>query len=135
MLTEEPDDVVMGEGYSLWLSELERCDDLAPQVMERAKKYVEDHCVKYISVEQETVTAFIQGSEWYELSFKFSDDYVSELYCDCPYPGLCKHAAAVLLILQKLLDRPEFAEAEQFVAVENDFFWEMLSRCRGSVTL
>ena len=135
VLTDEPDDLVVGDGYRLLLNELEISDDLAPQVLARAKEYVEDHCVKYISVEQETVTAFIQGSDWYELNFKLSDGYVSELYCDCPYPGLCKHAAAVLLILRKLLDQPEFTEAEQFVAVENDFFWEMLSRCRGSVTL
>lgn len=135
VLTDEPDDLVVGDGYRLFLNELESSEDLAPQVLERAKEYVKKRCVKYISVERGTVTAFIQGSDWYELNFNLSDDYVSELYCDCPYPGLCKHAAAVLLILRELLDRPEFAEVEQFVAVENDFFWEMLSRCRGSVTL
>lgn len=50
VLTEEPDDVVMGAGYGFWLNELEISDDLTPQVLTRAQEYAEDHCVKYISV-------------------------------------------------------------------------------------
>ena len=42
---------------------------------------------QYICVHGGTGTAFIEGTEWYEVNFMLDGDSMTELYCDCPGRG------------------------------------------------
>ena len=57
---------------------------------------------------------------------------MSDMYCECPYPGLCKHNLAVLITLRELLKK---AEKDEFTAISRGFFLRMLSISKQPITL
>lgn len=129
---EEAPEVVMGEGYCLPLDDFARDDDADEHVMRRALDCCQEGRVRYLSVCGGVGTAFVEGKYWYEVNFRFSGGMVSELYCDCPYPGLCKHALAVLMTLRVMLDR---LDTEDFIAVDRSFFLKTVVAGRQEITL
>ena len=161
---DEEDELVTGEGYEFYLDELEACPDMEPKILARGREYHEEHQVRYLEIRGSSVTAFVQGSKWYEIDLRLENGYVSDLYCDCPYPGLCKHAAAVALLLRELLDvelrdlimadpeAPEELEEretpvakeetevseereERLILIEHSFFMSLLEKRRGEISV
>ena len=120
---EEPPEFVSGEGYSFVLEDFTDDDDVDCVILERALDYCSSGLVRYLSVRDGAGTAFVEGTKWYEVNFRLSDGNVSEMYCDCPYPGLCKHNLAVLLTLRKLLKN---LERESFTAIGSGCFFRLL---------
>lgn len=129
---QEEDEIVMGDGYTLSLNHLRDCDDVEPAVLKRALTYCEEGRVRYLSLENGVGTAFVEGSKWYEVNFRYDGGEVTDVYCDCPYPGLCKHSLAVVLTLQVLLDH---VREENFAAVDRGFFFGTIVSAGQSVTL
>ena len=132
------DEIIVGEGWELSLGALADCPDVTEKILERGKKYAQEHRVKYLTLRRGTGSAWVKGGDWYELQFHLSGSDVTELYCSCPYPGLCKHMVAALLTLKELLELPDLAAASDlpdFTALENEFFWSTLARKRPRITL
>ena len=132
------DDIIVGEGWELGLSDLAACPDVTEKIMERGKKYAREHRVKYLTLRRGAGSAWVEGGNWYDLQFRLSGDDVTELYCTCPYPGLCKHAVAALLTLRELLGLPELencTDLPELTAMENEFFWGALARKRPRITM
>ena len=127
------DEIVEGDGFELSLADLENEPDVRKVILERAKGYVKEKRVKYIRMESGAGKAYVLGGNWYEVEFSLNEDEISGLYCDCPYPGLCKHAMAVLLTIRDQLKAPAFAE--DYAAVENDWFWRFLGKRPQKITL
>jgi len=123
---------VTGLGYSFDLEHFTEDDDIQPEILHRALDYCNEGRVKYLSVRNGVGTAFIEGTAWYEIDFRFEDGRVSEMFCECPYPGLCKHNLAVLITLRELLKK---AEQEEFTALDRNCFLGMLSISRQAITL
>ena len=123
---------VTGLGYSFDLEHFTEDDDIQPEILHRALDYCNEGRVKYLSVRNGVGTAFIEGTAWYEIDFRFEDGRVSEMFCECPYPGLCKHNLAVLITLRELLKK---AEQEEFTALDRNCFLRMLSISRQAITL
>ena len=131
---EEEDTIVCGEGFSAELHDLETCDDLEPVILDRGRSYFKSNRVKYISLKNGQGNAFVRGSSWYKLSFSQSADEVSDIYCDCPYPGMCKHEAALLLALEAL-DKEAESDITDYTAMSRDFFWDLLEKTQQEICL
>lgn len=131
----DEDEYVIGDGYSLQLSDLENSDDLPARILERGEGYYEAGNVGFLSLQDGVVTAYVEGTQWYELEFKLDGDNVTELYCDCPYPGLCKHAIAVLLLLRECLKDQRFSEQQNFTIIRKSMLWSMVEYSREEIVL
>ena len=60
---------------------------------------------------------------------------MTEMYCDCPYPGLCKHLLAAALTVRALVMKGKLQPDEDFVAIDSNRFWNMVARTTKKVTL
>ena len=103
------------------------------KLVEFVLQHVKDSRVRYIHTENGRVQAYVQGGNWYEVELERDGSEIAGLYCDCPYPGLCKHAVAVLLTLRDQLKEPVYDGT--YTAVENDWFWSLLSSRPQRITL
>ena len=133
--TDQDDEIITGEGYELSLHSLESAEDLTDKILERAKAYRKENRVKYLSLQNGAGVSWVRGGDWYELQFNLSGDEITDLYCSCPYPGLCKHAIASLMVLRELRGLPDMEDCSDFSAVENDYFWSILRQRRKPITI
>ena len=132
---EGENEVIFGEGYEIDLSDLESAEDLSDTILERAYEYCNDDNVAYICVRNGIGTAYIEGTSWYEVNFTLEGSVLKEMYCDCPYPGLCKHLAAVAVVLRELNRHREFSLKKDFVVFDRSRFWFIVGRNTKKVTL
>lgn len=129
------DEVIIGEGYELDLFDLEHCDEITEAVMERVADYCLSGKVAYLSVRDGIGTAFVQGTKWYEVNFRLNGSLLSEAYCDCPYPGLCKHLLAVAMTLRALAQAGHMDLSHDFVLFDDAWFWRNVSKTAKRVVL
>ncbi len=128
-------EVIFGEGYDLDMRDIEKSDDVSFAVLQRAAEYCNDGSVAYIAVRDGIGTAFIEGTYWYEVNFRLDGNMMSEMYCDCPFPGLCKHLVAVALTLRGLDKQDAFSLERDFVAFDANRFWMMIARTQKKISL
>lgn len=131
----QEDEIVCGDGYEFELEEFESDPDVDQMILSRAINYCEEGKIRYLSLKDGVGTAFVEGTLWYEINFSYCDGKISEMYCDCPYPGLCKHNLAVLLMLRALFRNLPFGDRSNFVAVEQSFFWKIISIAKQEVNV
>ena len=129
------EDILCGDGYELSLSALEEADEASREVLDRAVDYCRNSKVAYISVIDGIGTAFIEGTHWYEVDFRLRGDRMSEMYCDCPYPGLCKHLLAAAITIRTLAQNCGLDTDRDFIAVEERRFWGLAAATAKRVTL
>ena len=132
---EEEDKTVLGDGYEVELDALEKCEDLRSAVWNRAVDYLREGRVKYISLRGGEGTVFVEGTVWYEVNFRYDSGRATDIYCDCPYPGMCKHETAALLALRLLGKEEGFDLDRDFTALDRDYFWELAATTRREITL
>lgn len=132
---EEEDETIQGDGYEAELDALERCEDLRSVIWDRAVNYLREGRVKYISLGGGEGTAFVEGTTWYEVNFRYDGGRVTDIYCDCPYPGMCKHETAALLALRLLGKEKDFDLDRDFTALDRDYFWELVEMTHREITL
>lgn len=48
---------------------------------------------------------------------------MTDIYCDCPYPELCKHEVAAAFTLRMLFEQPQFKDISDFMAMDHRAFW------------
>lgn len=121
--------IVSGEGYSIDLNDLAACPDITDAVAARAEEYLQSGRVRYLAVQNGTGRAYVEGTRWYRVDFRCSaDGLVTRLYCDCPYPALCKHEVAVARTLQMLRAQPQLQSAQEFVALDRTVFQHLATR-------
>ncbi len=128
----EPPEYITGEGYSFDLEHFAECPEVEEAVLNRALDYCTEGRVCYLSVRDHVGTAFVEGTKWYEVNFRYEDGYVRDMYCECPYPGLCKHSIAVLVTLREILKR---IGDRDFTAITGGFFIQMMTAGRQRITL
>lgn len=128
---EDADEIISGEGYAIDIHRIEGCEELLPAVAHRAVEYCAEGHVGYISVQNGIGCAYVAGTRWYRVDFRYADGMLTDLFCDCPYPGLCKHEAAVAFTLRMLLAQPQMDGAERFAALDRRLFWRLASRCEN----
>lgn len=127
--------IVTGEGYELSLCELENSDEVSRVVLERAVDCCRSGRVAFIAVGGGTGTAFVEGTAWYEVNFRLDGDTMTYMFCDCPYPGLCKHLLAVALTIRTLVKKGNIAPERDFTAIDNGRFWSMAAHSGKKVIL
>ena len=103
-------------------------------VFDRAIDYCRNGNVAYLSISGGIGTAFVKGTEWYEVNFRYDDGLLVEMYCECPYPGLCKHLLAVAITLEALTKNGLNMEKD-FVMVDDAYFWRFVSKGVKKITL
>ncbi len=126
---EEPDEIITGEGYAIDIHHIEQCEDLTEAVAHRAIDYCSNGNVRYLCVQNGVGRAYVEGTKWYRVDFKLSEDgWMTDIFCDCPYPGLCKHEVAVAITLRMLSQQPQLTAVRDFVALDRFLFWQLASR-------
>lgn len=125
---EAEDEVISGEGYTIDMNDIEDCADIAPAIAERAVNYCVEGRVRYLCVLDGVGRAYVEGTKWYRVDFRLDNGMMTDIYCDCPYPELCKHEVAVALTLRMLFREPPFKNARDFMALDRRVFWQLASR-------
>ena len=132
---DEESEILIGEGYELSLPRLEEHDEATREILDRAVEYCRSSKIAYISVVKGIGTAFVEGSHWYEVNFRLQGDMMTEMYCDCMYPGLCKHLLAVAITIWAMVQNGGLDTDRDFVAVDESRFWNMAAATAQRVTL
>lgn len=74
-------------------------------ILSRGKSYYKENRILDIWCQDNTVTAYIDGSEIYRIELRINDKGLNNFYCSCPYSEdgeyMCKHIAAVLYYLEE----------------------------------
>ena len=125
---EDEDEVISGEGYTIDINNIEACEDITSVIAERAVNYCSEGRVRYLCIQNGVGCAYVEGSKWYRVDFRFSEGMMTDIYCDCPYSELCKHEVAVAITLKMLLKQPQFKNAGDFMALDRWLFWQLASR-------
>lgn len=133
--SDENAEIVVGDGYEVPPENFEADDEVSGAVLSRAADYLSEGRIKYIGMRNGEVTAFVEGTHFYEVNFRLEDGNVTELYCDCPFPGFCKHAAAVLVTVRMLMREFGNDNIQQVTAIDEDFFWSTIARTTKEITL
>ena len=131
----DEEEIACGEGSTIPLAHPEQSPDLDEKRLQRALNYCREGRVRYLRLVGGVGTAFVEGVEWYEVSFTFDGAELRELYCDCPCPGLCKHELAAAIVLRAVLEELDCLDVPDFTAIEQGFFWNVLHLTRQCVTV
>ena len=128
----EKPEYVLGGGYSFDLEHFTEDDDVDHVILQRALDYCNQGKVQYLSIRNGVGTAFVEGTKWYEINFRYENGFVSEMYCECPYSGLCKHNLAVLITLNELIKNTERID---FTALSRSIFIRALTISGQAISL
>ncbi len=77
---------------------------VSPAIAERGHEYYLDNKVRYISIDGNKGYAIVEGSEAYEVEFKYRNGEISNLVCSCFCSYNCKHEFAAMLQLKETLE-------------------------------
>ena len=132
--TEEPEEMAVGDGYEIDVREIEDAEGMEEAVMERAFGLCRDRKVAYLTVRGGIGTAFVIGTKWYRVDFRLDGEVMTEVYCDCPCPWLCKHEAAVAMTV-RALQNAGIRTDRDFTAVDAVTFWGMAASGTKKITL
>lgn len=120
--------LVSGGGYTIDLADIDGCADITDAIANRAADYLQAGRVRYLVLQNGVGCAYVEGTQWYRVDFCCRDGALTELYCTCPYPALCKHEVAVAQTLRALLAQPQIGAASGFIALDHTAFWHLASR-------
>lgn len=93
-----------------------------PKILSRGKSYFLDgNVLCVISVGSGEYEIEVEGSELYTVSVVMTGDSIDDISCDCPYDfgDHCKHQAAALFQLRKLLNEGSDIKSEK-ITVKHD---------------
>lgn len=112
--TKEDDEFVRGTDDTSF-----RLDDLnglhvSFAIAERGHEYYMENKVRYICVSGTQGYAIVEGSEAYEVEFKYCNGEISDLVCSCFCSYNCKHEFAAMLQLHETLERIEQDYAAEY---------------------
>ncbi len=135
--SEEEEDIICGEGWSVSLDCFEESEDVDTDKIGPALEYCTSGKVLWFSIVNGRGTAFIKGTEVYKAEFDFDGETVSDFVCTCPFNDdfLCKHEIAVLITLRMLLSHPELEGRDSFVTIDSGFFRNFFLSKSDEITL
>ncbi len=80
----------------------------SPHILFRGMNYAREGNVRQVSIDDGEITAFVSGSEEYEVEISVSGSDIVSAVCSCPYAAdgnMCKHMAAVMYVVEE--QKPE----------------------------
>lgn len=73
----------------------------AYQIIERGKKYYDEHKVIFLEKIEDRYFAIVEGNEKYVVVIKYDEENkIMQVYCSCPCEFYCKHIYAVILSIR-----------------------------------
>ena len=132
---EGSEQIIVGDGYEIPLEDPTEAEGYDPSVMERAVKYCQEGKIGYLSVRNGIGKAFVRGTKWYEIDFRLSGNVLREVYCDCPYPGLCKHLLAIAVLLNVMMRRRGLDLERDFTLISCEMFWNAVQHTGQAITV
>ena len=125
---QKEDHIVRGEGYILDIHNAEHSEDMSKLIWNRGVDYYNDGNLKYLSVKDGVGVAYLKGEKWYRVDFRIDENgLMTDIYCDCPYMGLCKHEAAVAYALKIIWDDNHYTLNSAFTALDREIFWRLVA--------
>ena len=76
------------------------------KILERGKDYFRGGAVQELEIDEEEISAVVEGTDEYQVTISLSDGEIDEMDCSCPYAEeheCCKHMAAVLYAYEDAL--------------------------------
>ena len=76
------------------------------KILERGKDYFRGGAVQELEIDEEEISAVVEGTDEYQVTISLSDGGIDEMDCSCPYAEeheCCKHMAAVLYAYEDAL--------------------------------
>ena len=139
---EEEEVVVSSDETSFPLEDLGQMDVTAA-IAERGRDYYMDNKVRCVGLCGDYGRAIVEGTEVYEVEFRYRNGQISDLVCDCPCTCHCKHEVAAMLQLRETLDlikkhyREKLQESQYFLAVYKPllFVYAIDGKETGSIRL
>ena len=92
-------------------------------ILDRGWVYANDGSVRDIVKTEDSISAVVQGSEYYKVKIRYSGSELTDGYCSCPYAAKgewCKHMAAVLYMTDSVMTQEDdFALSDRHVNIQN----------------
>lgn len=96
------------------------------EIAERGNKYYLENRVCYICVDGGSGKAIVEGNDYYDVEFTYTDGAISDLVCSCFCSYTCKHQFAAMLQLRECIDNitTEYAGeySDYFAAISKGVF-------------
>ena len=135
------DDIVRGMDDSFFLLDELENQNIPHKIFSGGYEYYYDNKVVYIELDGENGRAIVEGSEFYEVEFKYKNGEISGLVCNCYCSYTCKHDVAVMLQLKDMLMNIEknysekYEKSGYFAAISKaDFFAAVVdTKEKGSI--
>lgn len=87
---------------------------IGTDIAARGHEYYMDNKVRYISIDGDKGYAIVEGSEAYEVEFRYVHGEISSLVCTCFCSYNCKHEFAAMLQLKETLELIEKHYAAEY---------------------
>lgn len=88
--------------------------DITESVAERGHNYYREGNVVYLSLQGKKGYAIVEGSEFYEIEFRYNKGKISNMVCSCYCSYNCKHEFATMLQLKEFLALIEDKYSDEF---------------------
>ena len=119
----EDDEFISGnDDTSFYLDDLKGMN-VSAAIAERGHDYYMENKVRYICIDGTRGYALVEGSETYEVEFRYLDGEISGITCSCFCSYNCKHEFAAMLQLKETLEliekhyEDEFLRTDYFAAI------------------
>ncbi len=119
---EEEEKFVCGDGYVINLEDIESAEGFNYDIADNAVELLTEGCIKFISVVNGVGRALIKNRRVNIVDFKLEGNNMTDIYCGCISPDLCKHILAVAIGTKKIIDTLKIGEKESFTAIETNLF-------------
>jgi len=110
----EDEEIVSGSDDSSFNLDDLKGFKVSPAIAERGHEYYMESRVRYISIDGNKGYAIVEGSDSYEVEFRYSNGGISGLVCTCFCSYNCKHEFAAMLQLKETLELIEKHYAAEY---------------------
>lgn len=131
----EEEEFFIGDGYEVALCKIVECPDIQKNNYENGVEYYFDDAVKFISVKNGVGKAIVGKHKYHIVDFIFENGIIKNLYCDCISPEFCKHIIAVCIVLKMLYEENAITESNDFTAVSQNLFYNVVSYNTDKITV
>ena len=134
------ENIAVGEDdVELDLNELEESELFEEEIKHRGRLLYKNNAVQFIWLKDGIGKAAVRsanGCDFYEIDFRYKNEKITYIACDCPYFEACKHTYALLLKLKdfkkKVLDK---YQSDNFVMCRKGCFNYMMLYGKGRVSI